>query len=185
MGVKQGWRKAAATGQAWFHAPNLLPCVLHHVSAGSPPPTDGVLLTTLSPAPHRSRTVAAGDTASASGSPPYFTIEGRTSVDIIKSAGYKISALQVCGAGGAGRSGPGRARLGVGGAVMGHCMTYFAAVQGMLSRTISVPFSPPARRSAPPHPAPLLPLRPAPRTDRERRVRAPRRCGGGGAGCAG
>ncbi|KAG2443494.1 hypothetical protein HXX76_001847 [Chlamydomonas incerta] len=36
-----------------------------------------------------------GDTASTSGSPPYFTIEGRTSVDIIKSAGYKISALQI------------------------------------------------------------------------------------------
>ncbi|GIL75510.1 hypothetical protein Vretifemale_5226 [Volvox reticuliferus] len=36
-----------------------------------------------------------GDTASASGSPPYFTIEGRTSVDIIKSSGYKISALQI------------------------------------------------------------------------------------------
>ncbi|EFJ50094.1 hypothetical protein VOLCADRAFT_104041 [Volvox carteri f. nagariensis] len=36
-----------------------------------------------------------GDTASTSGSPPYFTIEGRTSVDIIKSSGYKISALQV------------------------------------------------------------------------------------------
>ncbi|GIL63407.1 hypothetical protein Vafri_17443 [Volvox africanus] len=36
-----------------------------------------------------------GDTASTSGSPPYFTIEGRTSVDIIKSSGYKISALQI------------------------------------------------------------------------------------------
>ncbi|GFR49197.1 hypothetical protein Agub_g11222, partial [Astrephomene gubernaculifera] len=36
-----------------------------------------------------------GDTASVSGSPPYFTIEGRTSVDIMKSGGFKISALQV------------------------------------------------------------------------------------------
>ncbi|GLI61914.1 hypothetical protein VaNZ11_004438 [Volvox africanus] len=36
-----------------------------------------------------------GDTSSTSGSPPYFTIEGRTSVDIIKSSGYKISALQI------------------------------------------------------------------------------------------
>ncbi|GLC43965.1 hypothetical protein PLESTB_000214700 [Pleodorina starrii] len=36
-----------------------------------------------------------GDTASTSGSPPYFSIEGRTSVDIIKSSGYKISALQI------------------------------------------------------------------------------------------
>ncbi|KAG2497238.1 hypothetical protein HYH03_004826 [Edaphochlamys debaryana] len=36
-----------------------------------------------------------GDTASVSGSPPYWAIEGRTSVDILKSGGYKISALQI------------------------------------------------------------------------------------------
>ncbi|MEW5300790.1 MAG: hypothetical protein WDW38_005288 [Sanguina aurantia] len=38
-----------------------------------------------------------GDTASLSGSPPYYSILGRTSVDIIKSGGYKISALEVEG----------------------------------------------------------------------------------------
>lgn len=44
---------------------------------------------------HRLPAYAAGDTASLGGSPPYYTIEGRTSVDILKSSGYKISALQV------------------------------------------------------------------------------------------
>lgn len=36
-----------------------------------------------------------GDTAASAGSPPYWRILGRTSVDIIKSGGYKISALEV------------------------------------------------------------------------------------------
>lgn len=36
-----------------------------------------------------------GDTAASKGSPPYWRILGRTSVDIIKSGGYKISALDI------------------------------------------------------------------------------------------
>ena len=36
-----------------------------------------------------------GDTAASEGSPPYWRILGRTSVDIIKSGGYKISALEI------------------------------------------------------------------------------------------
>jgi acyl-CoA synthetase (AMP-forming)/AMP-acid ligase II len=36
-----------------------------------------------------------GDTAVLEGTPPYWRILGRTSVDIIKSGGYKISALAV------------------------------------------------------------------------------------------
>ena len=36
-----------------------------------------------------------GDTGVMDGSPPYWRILGRTSVDIIKSGGYKISALGV------------------------------------------------------------------------------------------
>lgn len=41
--------------------------------------------------------ICAGDTASFSGNPRYYSILGRTSVDIIKSGGYKISALEVEG----------------------------------------------------------------------------------------
>jgi malonyl-CoA/methylmalonyl-CoA synthetase len=37
----------------------------------------------------------AGDTATLAGSPPYYTLLGRTSVDIIKRGGYKVSALHV------------------------------------------------------------------------------------------
>ena len=36
-----------------------------------------------------------GDTAASQGNPPYWKILGRTSVDIIKSSGYKISALEI------------------------------------------------------------------------------------------
>lgn len=36
-----------------------------------------------------------GDTAAQQGSPPYWRILGRSSVDIIKSGGYKISALAI------------------------------------------------------------------------------------------
>jgi len=36
-----------------------------------------------------------GDTAATQGEPPYWKILGRSSVDIIKSGGYKISALEV------------------------------------------------------------------------------------------
>lgn len=36
-----------------------------------------------------------GDTAASEGNPPYWRILGRTSVDIIKSGGYKISALEI------------------------------------------------------------------------------------------
>ncbi|GMH33460.1 hypothetical protein BSKO_01294 [Bryopsis sp. KO-2023] len=36
-----------------------------------------------------------GDTACLTGNPPYFSILGRTSVDIIKSGGYKLSALEI------------------------------------------------------------------------------------------
>ena len=36
-----------------------------------------------------------GDTAASHGNPPYWRILGRSSVDIIKSGGYKISALGV------------------------------------------------------------------------------------------
>lgn len=38
-----------------------------------------------------------GDTASVSGDPPYYRILGRTSVDILKSRGYKLSALEIEG----------------------------------------------------------------------------------------
>ena len=36
-----------------------------------------------------------GDIAEVSGDPPYFTLLGRASADIIKAAGYKISALGI------------------------------------------------------------------------------------------
>ena len=36
-----------------------------------------------------------GDTAASQGNPPYWRILGRSSVDIIKSGGYKISALEI------------------------------------------------------------------------------------------
>ena len=36
-----------------------------------------------------------GDTAGSQGDPPYWKILGRSSVDIIKSGGYKISALEI------------------------------------------------------------------------------------------
>lgn len=36
-----------------------------------------------------------GDTAASEGNPAYWRILGRTSVDIIKSGGYKISALEI------------------------------------------------------------------------------------------
>ena len=36
-----------------------------------------------------------GDTAASQGNPPYWRILGRSSVDIIKSGGYKISALGI------------------------------------------------------------------------------------------
>merc|ERR1711976_304474 len=36
-----------------------------------------------------------GDTVALEGDPPYWRIVGRTSVDIIKSSGYKISALDI------------------------------------------------------------------------------------------
>ena len=36
-----------------------------------------------------------GDIAEASGDPPYYTLLGRASADIIKAAGYKISALRI------------------------------------------------------------------------------------------
>ena len=36
-----------------------------------------------------------GDTAALQGNPPYWRILGRSSVDIIKSGGYKISALGI------------------------------------------------------------------------------------------
>lgn len=36
-----------------------------------------------------------GDTAALQGNPPYWRILGRSSVDIIKSGGYKISALDI------------------------------------------------------------------------------------------
>ncbi len=36
-----------------------------------------------------------GDTAGSQGDPPYWQILGRSSVDIIKSGGYKISALEI------------------------------------------------------------------------------------------
>jgi len=36
-----------------------------------------------------------GDTAATQGEPPYWKILGRSSVDIIKSGGYKISALEI------------------------------------------------------------------------------------------
>ncbi|WIA33246.1 hypothetical protein OEZ86_006388 [Tetradesmus obliquus] len=39
-----------------------------------------------------------GDTVSLEGSPPYYRILGRSSVDIIKSGGFKISALDIEGA---------------------------------------------------------------------------------------
>ncbi len=38
---------------------------------------------------------SAGDTATTEGDPPYFRLLGRTSVDVIKSGGFKISALDV------------------------------------------------------------------------------------------
>ncbi len=39
--------------------------------------------------------IRTGDTAVLEGTPPYWRILGRTSVDIIKSGGYKVSALAV------------------------------------------------------------------------------------------
>ena len=36
-----------------------------------------------------------GDIAEASGDPPYYTLLGRASADIIKATGYKISALRI------------------------------------------------------------------------------------------
>ena len=36
-----------------------------------------------------------GDIAEASGDPPYYALLGRASADIIKSAGYKMSALRI------------------------------------------------------------------------------------------
>lgn len=48
-----------------------------------------------SPCPDAVVRYRTGDTVAVEGEPPYWRILGRTSIDILKSGGYKISALGI------------------------------------------------------------------------------------------